>query len=178
MIRTYLLLFVLLLASCKNEVPAGENAGSPIVKDTVQKTNLQSDSLALLQLTKDLYEWEENRQGSGDFSPLDLSESDTFYTALDRPAHQKKLQEMERSGLFTGSFLNTYNRIADRVDAELKSGSIVWPVGELPPFGNGASPWCNCQDFPDDYQNKFWILRLEVKDNIATYDWGFGRGER
>ncbi len=172
-----LLLFALLLlfANCKNEVPPPEQMEESAIKDTTVSGGPQTDSLALLQLTKDLYAWEENK--TEDFLPLQTSGTDSFYTRLNMPAHSAKVLEMERSDLFTNDFMATYNRIANRIETELKAGSLIWSANDYPPFGNGASPWCNCQDYPENYQNKFWIIRLDIKDNIATYDWGFGGGE-
>jgi hypothetical protein len=35
-------------------------------------------------------------------------------------------------------------------------------VGELPPFGNDANPWCNCQDVPDDELDPWNFIEVEV----------------
>ena len=177
MSRLLLFSLLLLFTNCKNEVPPPEQLDESTTQDTTVTGEPQTDSVALLQLTKDLYAWEDRNSSRGDFSPLQGKSSDSFYVGLDMPAHNRRMREIEQSGLFTTSFIENYNRVANAIQTELQAGNLVWNEGDYPPFGNGASPWCNCQDFPDNYQNKFWILRLEVKGNVATYDWGFGGGE-
>jgi len=52
----------------------------------------------------------------------------------------------------------------------------VYYVGELPPYGNDANPWCDCQDNPDKYWEKIKIQNLIIKDNKATFNWTWGDG--
>ena len=41
----------------------------------------------------------------------------------------------------------------------------------MTPFGSDASPWCDCQDYPDNYWK---IMKIEISDltlNSATIYW-------
>lgn len=135
-----------------------------------------NDSLELLQLTKKLYRWVEEESGGSDFDPYLAQPNDTIYAGIDLEIHQKRMKELEQTGLFTQSFIANYNKIALAIDKELKGQDLVWNVGVLPPFGNGANPWCNCQDRPDNYLDKIWIMNLSLKNDTASYNWSWGNG--
>ncbi|MNJ01584.1 hypothetical protein D3C73_1612620 [compost metagenome] len=49
-------------------------------------------------------------------------------------------------------------------------------MGELPPFGNGANPWCNCQDNPDNFWEKIILRDVNFANNLATFNWSWGDG--
>ena len=76
-------------------------------------------------------------------------------------------------------FLDNYNRIALTIDQELKSKSIEWLIGELPPFGNDANPWCNCQDYATErYWEIITLQNIQSDGNSAAFDWTWGDGCR
>lgn len=153
-----------------------ETEENQAIGETEETATIENDSLAILNLTKRLYEWEEKRRKKGDFAPLLQKKSDTSYVGIDLNQHTDRVEELRKSNLFTDKFIDDYNKIGLKINQEFKKGILVWNVGMLPPFGNGASPWCNCQDFPHNYLEKIWIIRLSFEGNIATYDWGFGDG--
>jgi hypothetical protein len=134
------------------------------------------DSIALLELTKSLYKWNQINNNDDFFNPLQRKETDTAYLGLDMNWHMQKLREMKHSDLFTESFISNYNKIALLIDAELKDGSLKWNIGELPPFGNGANLWCDCQDFADDFLNKLYIMHLQPEKGGIFYNWADGSG--
>lgn len=135
-----------------------------------------SDSIALLKLTKNLYDWEENKSKTEDFPTFQKNKTDTFYSGIDLPQHKLRLQDLKNSNLFSEKFISNYDRIANSIDLELRKGTMVYNIGELPPYGNGANPWCNCQDGPDGFLDKIWIMNLAIKDNVASYNWSWGEG--
>lgn len=135
-----------------------------------------SDSIALLKLTKNLYDWEENKSKTEDFPTFQKNKTDTFYSGIDLPQHKLRLQDLKNSNLFSEKFISNYDRIANSIDLELRKGTMVYNIGELPPYGNGVNPWCNCQDGPDGFLDKIWIMNLAIKDNVASYNWSWGEG--
>eukprot|EP01133_Synstelium_polycarpum_P011792 gene11792-13752_t len=141
-------------------------------KNTV--LNSEQDSITLLQLTKQVHQWSQNNDN--DFIPLQKATSDTAYAGLDMTLQQQRLDGLRRTGLFAESFISNYNKIALAIDSKMKDGSLQWNIGDLPPFGNGTNPWCNCQDVPANFLNKIWIMRLNVKGNTASYAWAWGNG--
>lgn len=134
----------------------------------------EQDSVALLQLTKSLYQWNQAGNNGDYFSPLLQEENDTVYTGLDMKWHRQKLQEMKGTGLFSETFISNYNKIALAIDAKMRDATLQWNVGELPPFGNGANLWCNCQDVPDDFVSKLYIMQLRYEQDGIFYNCAWG----
>ncbi|MFV0606639.1 MAG: hypothetical protein ACK5NK_12435 [Niabella sp.] len=147
-----------------------------VLKQSEYMAGSVADSTSLLQLTKKLYEWEEASGYIGDFSPLQHEKTDTIYAGLNMAQHQQRMQELKATGFFSESFLNNYNKIAVTINNGMTAGTIRWNVGELPPFGNGANPWCNCQDVPDRFLDKIRIRNLTFKKDTAAYRWSWGNG--
>lgn len=175
--------FILIVISSCNEKGKSKQPASPqqVKLDSVvvpQKSMSYSaqDSVALLKLTKDLYQWNQTGNNDDFFSPLQKETTDTVYAGLDMNLHKQKLEAIKRSGLFTETFISNYNKIALLIDANMKDGTLQWIIGELPPFGNGTNPWCNCQDVPDDFLRKLYIMHLQAEDKGIFYNWGDGSG--
>jgi hypothetical protein len=135
--------------------------------------NSKSDSADLKALVVKLLKWHETDQ-NGDFEPLLKNPKDTIYTGIDWQAHKKRITELDRTNLFTKSFLDNYQKIALHLDKELKQNKTKYIVGELPPFGNDANEWCNCQDYPGNFWKHLNILALKMNDNSATFKWTWG----
>ncbi|MFD1603030.1 hypothetical protein ACFSJW_06980 [Flavobacterium artemisiae] len=171
--KKLILLFPLLVLflSCKKDIDSQKKEN----KTDVDTTNItfKNDSIALVELTKKLLQWAE-KDSEGDFNPLENKSTESAYSEIDMALHKKRLKELKNTNLFSKDFIANYDKIALKIDSEFKNGTLKWNVGELPPFGFGASPWCNCQDFPNDFLTKTKIKDLEINNNKASYDWGFG----
>jgi len=162
----------ILLMNCnKTESPKAEKSENLVKTDS--KSN---DSIEILALTKKLYQWSETKSKGQDFDVSLRNKNDSVYSGVSQSEHQKRLEELRKTNLFTTDFISNYNKIAMKIDEEMKSGALVYKVGELPPFGNGANPWCNCQDTPDNFINKIWIMNLKNDGKSASYNWSWGQG--
>jgi len=162
----------ILLMNCnKTESPKAEKSENLVKTDS--KSN---DSIEILALTKKLHQWSETESKGQDFDVTLKNKNDSVYSEIDKVVHQKRLDELRKTNLFTENFINNYNKIAMKIDEEMKSGALIYTVGELPPFGNGANPWCNCQDTPDNFINKIWIMNLKNDSQSASYNWSWGDG--
>ncbi|WP_289665749.1 hypothetical protein [Flavobacterium panacagri] len=170
-----LLSLLLVFISCKKDKQSQKKENNA-VEDTTNIVDSKNDSIALLALTKKLYEWEEKKSTGSDFSPVEDKNVDSIYSGIDMKLHKARLKELENTHLFSKDFIDNYNKIALKIDSEFKSGALKWNVGELPPFGTGASPWCNCQDKPDRFLDKIWIMHLSIENNKAFYNWSWGDG--
>lgn len=93
---------------------------------------------------------------------------------LDLEMHKKRISELKQTGFFASEFIDNYNKLALSIDTDLKNKKIEWLVGDMPPFGNDANPWCNCQDNPDNYWKTLTITDLEIENNVATFNWTWG----
>lgn len=154
------------------------NACTPVNKTAVEvekhvPTIRQQDQEDLLKLTRNLYNWHETKSSMHDFEPIN-DDKDSAYIGLDLVQHKKRLTELKQTGFFASEFIDNYNNIAFSIDADLKKKKMEWLIGELPPFGNGANPWCNCQDNPENYWKTLTIKYFVFGDNMATYYWTWG----
>lgn len=118
-----------------------------------------NDSLELQKLVRDVYKWRETENSKPDFDVYLNDKNDTIYAGLDSKMHKERLKELSKTNLFSQEFLDNYNKIATNIDEKMKKKSAIYYVGELPPFGNDANPWCNCQDNPDNYSSKNLISK-------------------
>lgn len=140
------------------------------------KTDSRNDALELENLIKKLYKWIETKSSQEDFEPLLVKNTDSLYIGLDLKRHQKRLKEFENTHFFSEEFILNYDKIAVTINEKMKDKSLVYYVGELPPYGNDANPWCDCQDNPDKYWEKIKIQNLIIKDKKATFNWTWGDG--
>lgn len=133
-----------------------------------------NDSLELQKLVRDVYKWRETENSKPDFDVYLNDKNDTIYAGLDSKMHKERLKELSKTNLFSQEFLDNYNKIATNIDEKMKKKSAIYYVGELPPFGNDANPWCNCQDNPDNYWKTLTIKKLNIKGNKADFVWTWG----
>ena len=170
--RIYLVAFIastlLLIASCHNAENSGKTE-SPAVDNT-------QDSIALTKLIRQIYKWHENAANNSDFSPKTSTATDTLYNGIDWAAHDKRVKAFKESNYFDKSFIDNYQKIAEYLDTALKSGREIWPVNELPSFGYDASPWCGCQDNPDNYWDIIKVTDLKLNKDKADFSWTWGDG--
>jgi hypothetical protein len=141
-------------------------------KNSEEATTLVSpDSIELLALTKNLLKWHE-ADLKEDFPPM--SDNDSIYTGIDWPAHKARMEELSKINFFTQEFMDNYQKIALQLDKELKQNPVKYYKGELPPYGNDANEWCNCQDYPSDIWKRLMIKNIKLEKDIASYYWTWG----
>jgi len=142
-----------------------------IVSNTYRGMNITvSDSLALTELIKNLLKWHEDDIPL-DFMPLTKFQNDSVYSGINWEIHNKRMKQLSETEFFSEGFLENYQNIAVHLDKELKENSERYYVGYLPPYGNGANEWCNCQDFPPDWENNLIIIDLKIDANFASFKW-------
>jgi hypothetical protein len=142
-------------------------------KKTTESTAVTGDDKEQIQsLIRKTYEWHETKSTKIDFSPKETT--DSMYAELDLIQHQKSLKELTDSGFFTENFLKNYDTIAQKANADLKSKSVQWYVGEIPSFGNDTYTWCGCQDYPDECWKKLTLKNLVFDKETATFSWTWG----
>lgn len=131
----------------------------------------ETDKEQIKNLVKSAYKWYDANSSESDFEPIP-NEADSIYVGIDLKKHQTRLENLKKSGFFAEEFLNNYNKIAETLDKKLKSKEFEWLVGELPRFGNDASPWCNCQDYISENPWDNIILNFTNSDaSNAEFSW-------
>jgi hypothetical protein len=164
LIKLTIILIGILIIGC-NQSENKANSDQTTVSTDTDKEQIQ-------QLIRKAYEWHETKSSKIDFSPKETK--DSLYSELDLIQHKKSLIELNDSGYFTEDFLKNYDKIAQTINNDLKAKTAQWYVGDMPTFGNGTYPWCNCQDNPDKYWDKLTIKNLVFDKDIATFAWTWG----
>jgi len=132
------------------------------------------DSVALTKLVRDVYQWYESSPNRFIFVPTAIIESDSSFSEIDLTKLNKDISLLQSSNYFDTHFIDNYKTIGLNINDLLNSGEMIWHVGELPPFGNDADPWCNCQDSPDQYWNNITLSNLSIHKNEAAFSWTWG----
>ncbi|MBE8723629.1 hypothetical protein [Flavobacterium hungaricum] len=143
-------------------------AANAIVKN--EKFYFKTDKQEIESLIRKAYQWIESKNNNNDFDPVENKKKDK-YIGLNLTVHKKRLEDLKKTNFFSQQFLDNYNKIALKIDSNLKNKKIEWFVGELPPFGNDANPWCNCQDYPDEYWKTIAVNNLKIDNNKASFYW-------
>ena len=139
-----------------------------------QSTVIAADDKEKLQhLVRQLYKWHETKSSNHDFDPI-ADNQDSIYVGLDLKKHEQRIVELKQTGFFDNQFIDNYNTIALTIDKGLRNKKLEYLVGELPPYGNDANPWCNCQDAPDNYWQKIKINNITFDNTTATFSWSWG----
>lgn len=144
---------------------------------TPQQT-VASDDEQVKSLVVRFYKWKDENLDDGDFVPLSNDISNKYIGGIDVDKHASRLDRLRKSGFFTEDFLASYDSIAKAIDKKLKSGEFEWQVGDMPPFGNGANPWCDCQDYPSDTPWDSIVVTINsIDDKTASLSWTWGNAE-
>lgn len=165
------LLVSLFLYGCNNDKT---KAVITIEKKVENTTNVTTDEEQIESLVKQLYKWQESKTSIIGFVPIP-DKNDSIYVGMDLKELKKGIKVLRESNFFSNEFLDNYNRIVLTIDKKLKNKDFEWIVGELPPFGNDANAWCNCQDYPYDnpWDNmKFEFISINNENAVLTWTWG------
>lgn len=160
-----LLLGLLLISCTETGTPTGA-AKKPASAQTDDKADLE-------KLVRQLYTWHETKSSMDDFDPI-ADADNSAYIGIDQNKHAQRLAELKETGFFATQFLENYQAIASKIDKDLKSKKMEWLVGDMPPFGNDANPWCNCQDNPENYWQTLTIDHVVTDGKTATFNWTWG----
>ena len=168
-IKLATLLFGIVLLSCNQAAP---NSNSDSEQPQV---DFQKETKNIKKMVRNLYEWyETDGMKAYDFD-VTADGLEEKYIALNIQEHKRRLAQLKKTEFFSAQFLDNYNAIALEIDKNLRNGEFEYFVGEMPPYGNDASPWCNCQDVPsEDYWQSLIIEKLMIQDNEAFFIWTLG----
>lgn len=129
-----------------------------------------TDKQQLETLLRKTYEWVETKNSNNDFDVVENKKGDK-YIGLNLKAHNKRLEELKKTNFFAQEFLDNYNKIAIKIGDNLKTKKMEYFVGDLPPYGNDANMWCDCQDSPEQYWKTMKINIIKIENNKASLNW-------
>jgi hypothetical protein len=145
---------------------------------TVKSKTISSNSKEhqkLLLLVRNLYKWKWTTDSLNyDYDVLESGNpKGSAYIGLDMNIHKKRIVQLQKNNLFSATFIKNYNRIAVKIDKNMRNKIITYQIGTLPPYGNDAVPWCDCQDHPDNYWETMIIKKVKINNNTATFVWSW-----
>lgn len=156
----YLLIVVIFLHACNT--PTTPATTSHIF-------SIEKDSIPILTLVRNMYQWKFTEQGGDDF-PVIENQVTHQYDQLDSVRFSARIKELEATWYFSTGFMQHFSQLGNRLNTELRNKQLSWPVGELAPFGNGANYWCDCQDYPDNFWKTLTIQHIVPTDNHINLD--------
>ncbi|MFT5780600.1 MAG: hypothetical protein ACI837_003563 [Crocinitomicaceae bacterium] len=139
-------------------------------------TTPEEDKVAIEAVVRGMYEWHFTGDLSPDFPP---TEEGAKYTNIDGDVYELTVSELTKSGYFSANFIANHAALANSIGDQLVSGKMEWTVGDLPPFGNGANAWCDCQDYPDNFwENMVISIAESVQDaDSKSVTWKFDKDD-
>ena len=149
----------------ENELEKIETLGKPIDKKEIR------------ELIRTLYKWEDKNSITIGQTAL-IDENEEKVIGFDTIKNLEFIEEFRKTKLFSEEFLSNYQKVVKTLDKKIKSKEIEWLAGDMPPYGNGSNPWCNCQDEPyAEYWDKIEITFIEINQSKATLTWTWGQSE-
>lgn len=174
-IKYNLLIALFIVTSCVN-IEKKENDESETNSITElgisEKENDNPDKTEIESLIKNMYRWQENYQPK---MGRDEIIKDSLIVGLDKKQHETYLKTLDETGFFAKEFLTNMTHIHETLNKMLKSGKVKWYDGDMSPFGDDSSPWCNCQDVPTD-NDPYGIIKFtfsKLDNNEATLNWSW-----
>lgn len=179
--HTKLLLILILMFSCSlnedekiiNEIKTPSENG-----ETSEKLTLYNDLEEIRKLIREVYKWQDTQSPTSNSMIAD--DNDSIYIGFDIEQLNTDIEKLKSTNLFSEAFIDNYNRIFITLDEKLRNNEFEWFVGYLPPFGNDANPWCNCQDVPYDSPSPWEMLEIELINLDSTqgeFLWKWGKLE-
>lgn len=123
-------------------------------------SNSANDKEQIQNLIRQVYKWHEAQKPSN--NDMITDSKDSIYLGFNLDQLRLDIEELKATNLFAEEFIDNYNKIYTTLDKKLKNKEIEWLVGDLPPFGSDADPWCNCQDVPYDKPNPWDLIEIEI----------------
>jgi hypothetical protein len=166
------LIFCLLIFGCTHT----ENKNTSIINE--KSVIAVDDREDIKNLVRQVYKWHESQKPSD--NDIITDDKDSFYIGFNLDQLKLNLDRLKATGFFAVEFIDNYSKIFLTINKKLRSGEFVWLVGDEPPFGNDANPWCNCQDVPYDKPNPWDFIEVEIvnlQSDKGELNWKWGKPE-
>ena len=131
-------------------------------------------SITIVKLIKTFYNWvDENYLKYPGTISFEVKRRDSSYIGIDQKAHKQRMSELKSSNFFSSEFLTNYDEIARTIDIRLKTGSLIYRVGDMPPYGNDVVEWCDCQDWYEPFSESIKIYKMYINVDTADVFWSW-----
>lgn len=164
-----LLAIITLLTGCNC------SGGSRLV-DKGEKQVINSDSIELTTLVRNVYEWHETKYRRNGFPFKFNTPADSIFTGVDWGEYAKDMEVFKTTNFFSKDFFTTHRTLALSVDSSIKQATIEWRNMNdgIPLWDTGADDWCDCQDYPDDYWKIITLNNFIYNNGAVTFYWTWG----
>lgn len=156
-----------------------QTTGKYALAKNEKSINETTDQEEITQLIRKVYKWQKAQKPSN--NELITDEKDNSYIGFNLNQLQLDIDELKATDFFSSEFIDNYLEIHLALDKKLKNRELEWLVGDLPPFGNNANPWCNCQDVPYDSPDPWSLIEIEsinLESNKGEMSWKWGQLDR
>ena len=162
-------LMVIQLFSCSGNSNVSQSKDDEVI--VVSSEIPSTDAADINEITlvlREMYKWYETSGNKTQDFPL--TENDSLYTGIDAKSFTNRIEQLQRTNLFSSKFIADFTQIAEQIDRELKQGASLLYVGDQPTYLE-ANPWCSCQDNPDEYWKSINIRDIKINNDEATLNW-------
>jgi hypothetical protein len=136
------------------------------------------DSSQIVKVLRETYTWANVADTTQPYDFTLAYPDGGFCTGIDQEANNKRMSQLQATGFFDEAFFDNYKRILKKIDTEIKADTAKYKEGDgLEVSYMEASPWCNCQDYPDKYWENLTIKDLTFNGNEASAKWFWIWGE-
>jgi len=170
-----LLMFGMTFSSCNQKSKTTNTTENEHEK--IETLDKPIDKKEIRELIRQLYKWEDKNQITIGQAAI-IDENEEKVVGFDTIKNLEFIDKFRKTELFSVEFLSNYQKIVKTLDKKIKSKEMEWLAGDMPPYGNGSNPWCNCQDEPYvEHWDKIEITFIEINQSKATLTWTWGQSE-
>jgi len=163
------LIFGITFSSCNQKSKTITKTENELEK--IETFDKSIDKKEIRELIRQLYKWEDKNQITIGQTAI-TDKNDEKVIGFDTNKNLEFVDQFRKTKLFSEEFLSNYQKIVETLDKKIKTKEMEWLAGDIPPFGNGNNPWCNCQDEPSvEYWDKIKITFIEINQSEATLTW-------
>jgi hypothetical protein len=138
-----------------------------------RQSRINSDSIQLTSLVRNLYKWHATKYSNRDF-PLKFSNpSDSIFTGIDWNAYALHIETLKKTNFFSPDFFSNHRAIALSIDSSIKQAGIEWRnINDgIPLWDTDADEWCRCQDYPDNYWSIITLTDFKFGKDDVSFNW-------
>jgi hypothetical protein len=155
-----------LLFACKGEIrlPAGR-------EERLNPVGLWQEQI--VERIKEMYRWRISTETDREW-PFQFHPSDSVCSGLEEGSFRAQMESYRKSGFFTESFLENYQRMARCLEQKTTTGQLRMRISDPEPFSQGT-PWFASVFLPTDNPVEEMVFRFDaITQDHASLGWIWG----
>lgn len=138
------------------------------IQKKIESSNRTEDSVQIVGLLQQVYEWHHNHQNEQPDFPIIVA--DTIQNDINFEAHNKTFVAIQQSNFFSKTFLKNYQNIAEQLHLKLSTANPKY-LNEINFAYQDQDPWTNSQEVVDNYWKQLLISDLVIDNTQASLCW-------